>query len=386
MKITLGSIHRKAGYYYLIISNGDKKIWQSLKTKKLSVAKRRAKLLLPRSDDETEWLEHLVKLGKKAEQKLRKAYLSQNITWENLFESVLLKFGIFSFEDSRYNSYKRWLEILCALKGDIGVCDLDFAKAEEITNLLAEKYVSFKRIIGFYRKCWQVLGLEQEIWRTTTDKKFLAQNASGKKREFYRRLHYDEIIRIYEHLLIEDSELADMFAIGYNTGLRLCDVANLDTAEIIENCVALKIVPDKTRRLKKIPITIPLIFDADEAVRRRLDNLNQENAINELTGGIYIFSPHARHRPSRKLCAAFKACKIIKHGQSRASFHSLRATFISQMDEAGIPPHITDAITGHSSGGMHTRYSQPQFSALKEAMTKAITPINRHMLEKHNAQ
>jgi len=65
-----------------------------------------------------------------------------------------------------------------------------------------------------------------------------------------------------------------------------------------------------------------------------------------------------------------------KLGEARASFHSLRATFISMMDEAGIPPHLTDAITGHGGGGMHARYTQPSLDALRAAMTKALPPIS----------
>ena len=73
--------------------------------------------------------------------------------------------------------------------------------------------------------------------------------------------------------------------------------------------------------------------------------------------------------------AAFRSCGIFLHGNCRASFHSLRATFISMMDEAGIPPHITDAITGHSGGGMHSRYTQPTLAALMDAVTRAIPPL-----------
>ena len=45
------------------------------------------------------------------------------------------------------------------------------------------------------------------------------------------------------------------------------------------------------------------------------------------------------------------------------------------MDEAGVPPHITDAITGHAGGGMHARYTQPSSQALLAAVKKAIPPL-----------
>ena len=45
------------------------------------------------------------------------------------------------------------------------------------------------------------------------------------------------------------------------------------------------------------------------------------------------------------------------------------------MDEAGIPPHVTDAITGHAGGGMHARYTQPSAETLQRAVLRAIPPL-----------
>jgi len=55
--------------------------------------------------------------------------------------------------------------------------------------------------------------------------------------------------------------------------------------------------------------------------------------------------------------------------------NSLRATFISMMDEAGVSAHVTDAITGHAKQSMHARYTQPSGAALLEAVKKAIAPL-----------
>ena len=45
------------------------------------------------------------------------------------------------------------------------------------------------------------------------------------------------------------------------------------------------------------------------------------------------------------------------------------------MDEAGIPPHLTDAITGHGGGGMHARYTQPEPAALGAAIRRALPEL-----------
>ena len=162
--------------------------------------------------------------------------------------------------------------------------------------------------------------------------------------------------------------LADMVAIGYYTGLRLSDVAELDQSEISWDGPFLRIQPNKVRHCKTQFLTIPLIGDALTRVRRL-----QALARPEDDG--FIFPHHVRIHASQKISAAFRACDVHKHGNGRASFHSLRATFISMMDESGVPPHITDAITGHAGGGMHARYTQPSVAAMLRAVRHAITPL-----------
>ena len=76
---------------------------------------------------------------------------------------------------------------------------------------------------------------------------------------------------------------------------------------------------------------------------------------------------------SLALAAAFGAAPDTAAG--KASYHSLRATFISKLDEAGVPVTITDAITGHASQGMHARYSQPGAEAMRRAIDGAISPL-----------
>lgn len=63
----------------------------------------------------------------------------------------------------------------------------------------------------------------------------------------------------------------------------------------------------------------------------------------------------------------------------KASFHSLRATFISMMDEAGAPQAVTDSITGHAPQTMHARYSHPDTEAARNWMEKALPRLDTHL-------
>jgi len=49
-------------------------------------------------------------------------------------------------------------------------------------------------------------------------------------------------------------------------------------------------------------------------------------------------------------------------------FHDLRRTFITDMDEAGVPKKVTDSITGHSDGTMHDHYSGIRIERKLEAI------------------
>lgn len=136
--------------------------------------------------------------------------------------------------------------------------------------------------------------------------------------------------------------------------------------------------PLKTGDLRLARVRARLLVPADDggqtAWLRQLVRLG-EQARQAPTDGDFLFPAAARKRPTKPLTAAFRAVGIVNKGPARASFHSLRATFISLMDEAGIPPHVTDAITGHAGGGMHARYTQPSAETLRRAVLRAIPPL-----------
>ena len=94
-------------------------------------------------------------------------------------------------------------------------------------------------------------------------------------------------------------ELADMVMIGYSTGLRLSDVAWLEQSEIEADGRFLSVVPNKTHLTKPIPLKVPLVDQVRNLILRRRTSPPD--------GAPYLFSDDARHRPSRKIAAAFKS-------------------------------------------------------------------------------
>ena len=365
MKLHIGSIQRHGNHLYLVTRVGGKSKWVSLKTGEIETAKERARKLLPPDDNEQAWLRHLSRLGAQADIELRRRSAMASLTWKNLWDEFMSR-AAGTISETSETSYERWMRILAEAADELGLLREDILKKDacaKITARLMGAYISARRMLVFYRRVWSTLGLDRGLWEMPG----AGAMKPLRRHEHYRRLSLEEIRKVYTYLQNRNQDLADMLVIGYSTGLRLSDVAWLERSEIEADGRFLRVVPNKTHLIKPIPLKIPLTDQARNLILRRRTSPPD--------GDPYLFPDDARHRPSRKIAAAFKSCGIFMQGDGRASFHSLRATFISMMDEAGIPPHITDAITGHAGGGMHSRYTQPSADALLAAVTRALPPL-----------
>ncbi len=366
MKLHLGSIQGHGKSLYLVTRVGGKSKWVSLHTGDIETAKTRARKLLPPDDSELAWLRHLSRLGELASAELRRRSALATLTWKNLWDEFMSR-AAGTISTTSEESYGRWMRILADAADELGLTPEDILKKEacaKITAKLMGAYISARRMLVFYRRVWNTLGLDRMLWESPDASSVLRPI---REHEHYRRLSLEEIRKVRDYLQPRDMELADMVVLGYSTALRLSDVAELEVSEIDAGGRFLSVVPNKTHHTKPHPLRIPMTEQAR--------NLIQQRRTAPPDGDAYLFSKDARHRPSRKIAAAFRSCGVLAYGNGRASFHSLRATFISMMDEAGIPPHVTDAITGHAGGGMHARYTQPSLSALLAAVTKAIPPL-----------
>lgn len=186
----------------------------------------------------------------------------------------------------------------------------------------------------------------------------------------YRRLSIAEVRRIAQAARALGPEDYTLILIGYYTAMRIGDAATLDAAAFDRKAATLTIVPTKTARRKPAPVTIPVLPELAAA-------------LTDATEGPMLPSIAAeqRKRPwhlSERLAKLFRD-KAGDTAEGKASFHSLRATFISLMDEAGAPQAITDSVTGHAPRTMHARYSHPDIVAARTWVTKALPRVaTRH--------
>lgn len=372
MKVSYGSIQKKGRHCYFVSRAGKRQRWVSLKTDDLRVARKRAHLFAAGEDGTEDWLRHLVSLGERAGRALkglgRRSPPAWDALWRDFAGSSRASLPAASLPD-----YRRWLDLLAVAARHRPPAEMDREDARRVADLLRGRYVSADRMLRFFRRVWTTLDFGDDIWRDELGTA-RRRSACGKAGEFYRRLTVDEVRRVRNALLNAErtasggvaAACADMVAIGYYTGLRLSDVAELEAAEVSPGRDFLRLQPNKVRHSKRRQLLIPLVREAREIVERRMKSPAE---------GRWLFPAAARKRPSRRICAAFHAAGIRKRGTARASFHSLRATFISQMDEGGVSPHVTDAITGHAAGGMHARYTQPSAQTLMDAVARAILPL-----------
>ena len=378
MNTHAGSIQRKGRRYYLVVASGGRQKWLTLRTDNLVLARRRAAELAPCDpSDNTGWLRQLVQLGELARTELIRRQVSGDLTWDNLWPRFLATARPPIPAASR-PAYRRWLQLLENSSKVARPASLSATDAARVLSRLKVTHLSADRMAIFFRRVWRTMMLGDAIWKGA-----LPATEPAKRHEFYRRLSIDEVRRVVAHLARRataadpvSQALADMVTIGFYTGLRLSDVAELETAEVSPDGHFLHLQPNKVRHSKPRLLVIPLIHGARACVQRRRSSLYI--GIGNQTGDAvrrFLFPELAGTRPSRLICAAFRACGVRRQENGRASFHSLRATFISMMDEAGIPPYITDAITGHAGGGMHARYTQPAPAALLRAVTRALPPL-----------
>ena len=372
---------KRGWYHYLTREPGGRVKWLALRTRsKAEALKRVARLagVVLETDDRTQWLKGLAEVGDWARRELaaaQTAAVAEALKWEGLLEHwrrVNPKLSTHEPTQKIFGWVTRNLEGWALARGIGHPAELQAGMAREFAALPRKETQ-----VNLLRRIWRDVGLP-DVWPEKVP------HVAGFR---YRRMTVAEV-RALVRVLREgrpaeagsarkrgevrpQPEVADMAVLAYHTGLRRSDVAGLARHEVDESGEFLRVVARKTARRKGTELLIPLQEEPREIVARRMREA-------EAAGADGLFSPIADAHLAFVVAAALERAGIVDTAAGKASFHSLRATFISMMDEAGVPPHVTDAITGHASGGMHGRYSQPSRSALMDAVSKAVLPICRN--------
>lgn len=155
-------------------------------------------------------------------------------------------------------------------------------------------------------------------------------------------------------------EMRGLVTIAAHTGIRMMDVARLSQANIHGTDIVL--LPEKGRAKKKvirIPMTPPVMA-----------------WIGDREGD---FFPGFKSKTKATISMAFTRLmdkagvprKVILPGDIEASrsFHSLRHSFTSWLADADIHSDVRQKLTGHSSAGVHAKYSHHDASLARAVKT-----------------
>ena len=174
-------------------------------------------------------------------------------------------------------------------------------------------------------------------------------------------------VQISELVRAADGDWRCAILLGYYTGARLSDVANMRWSAIDWNNKSIRFIASKTQK----PVMLPL---HPQLERELLKGPGIGNApmfpslIGKGTGGKHGLSGQfmtvvekAGIEPKRTNASGGRKL-------SNLSFHSLRHSFNSALANAGVSQEIRQKLTGHVSAEMNTIYTQFELAPLRAAI------------------
>ena len=140
--------------------------------------------------------------------------------------------------------------------------------------------------------------------------------------------------------------------LSYHTGLRLKDCLSLRWEEITGDGW-IRRIPAKTARYHRA-VEIPI----------HPELLSHLSGLPHVSEYICFNAPH-QTTVINKFSELFKSCSVLDTDAGKASFHSLRSSFITRCDEAGIPRHATRGAAGQRSDQITDVYSHDRVTPLR---------------------
>lgn len=163
-------------------------------------------------------------------------------------------------------------------------------------------------------------------------------------------------------------EMRTLLVVGAYTGLRISDAATLRWESVARDLSTIALVPIKTAHTSGITVAIPV----HPALRACLGR----------HGGTGYVMPHMAGLTPSKRCAAvqrhLRRCGIATSEKRDGyhfrvavyGFHSLRATFVTRLADAGMPLAQIQGMVGHVSPRMTMHYYRADVEAARATLEK----------------
>jgi integrase len=271
---------------------------------------------------------------------------------------------------STYESYRKSADKFLAFLGDAANKDIALVKKHQIAefrNHLLEKVQPQTANLD--------LKLIKTLFRAAKKDGYVTESAAEDV-DLIRRINVrvrraftvDELRQVIE---IADPEWWSMTMFGLYTGQRLGDLARLTwgSVDLARDIITFSV--RKTGRTVIIPIAPPLrmhimtmkIGLPAESVHPRCSQRLRNRLSNEFTDLLARAGLRSSRRPHVKTGMG----RDIARRPSELSFHSLRHTMASMLEQAAIPRATVQALTGHSSDRMSELYTHVGLEALVKA-------------------
>lgn len=189
-------------------------------------------------------------------------------------------------------------------------------------------------------------------------------------------------------LTAADDEWYGFIFIGYFTGLRLGDIASLKWENIDLTSKVMTVNPQKRPgRALRPPLQIPMhkslhiwfrLRKAEGGVKQESDFIFMNHAKLEVTGNTGLSNTFTRL--IEKAGIKNYPVKEKKAGSTRGrdvyaySFHSLRATFNTELEAAGVSAEVRMKLSDHTSRDVNMLYTKPEASRLADEISKLPFP------------
>jgi len=320
-------------------------------------------------------------LGKRSVQKAERRILDiepeWNITFKGLTEWYIDRL-LNAHEARRLRSIetvKLYLNKFCKRFGNSVVADITLGDLEDLQIERQAQGNSPKTIqneIGYVKSMINAAYKHRKVGIQVREVFSRIESVYTKPEKERSRRNVVYSVGDFENLLSHsEGHTKDILILAYWTGMRAGEIRKLtwDKVDLKNRSIRLKADDTKEKKGKEIPIgeRVFEMLTAHRKVVRIGVAIDKDNPV--FPAGRGAKGEITRHFSTGLKTAHEKAGLLYgRKVDGGYVFHDLRNTFITDMDEAGVPKKVTDAITGHSDGSMHDHYSKVRIERKIEAI------------------
>lgn len=305
--------------------------------------------------------------------------LAPDIGTEKSSEFYKVAKGLSTPSNMHFEAWKAQLDVAEKTRDqyirDVSALIKQFSSLEGITKQSVSQWtqkliaagstkISISRILGSCRSYWSYLQAQFVVaveYQPFANHLQATKTHKTKAKNGWAPFETAEVVELWKAAQEHDQELADLIEVAGYTGGRIEEICSLKIANISKE--SFKIVDAKTSAgIREVPMHSKLRATID-----RLKDISKDG---------YLFSGLTENKygdRSNAIGKRFGRLKKLKGYDNRKVFHSIRKTFVTQLENAGVPEGVVADIVGHEKQTMtYGLYSGGASLAVKQ---KAIEQV-----------